>query len=99
MLLEELDATKKQLENLLKQHEKLEMKSKSDIKVLVKEVKSLRSSQTQMKQELSQSLKEKSETEVGCYSLKAYVTWLQVSFFTIDGKYHFHHLEPHYQFR
>lgn len=74
MLLEELDATKKQLENLLKQHEKLEMKSKSDIKVLVKEVKSLRSSQTQMKQELSQSLKEKSETEVGCYSLKAYVT-------------------------
>ncbi|CBI21059.3 unnamed protein product, partial [Vitis vinifera] len=63
MLLEELDATKKQLENLLKQHEKLEMKSKSDIKVLVKEVKSLRSSQTQMKQELSRSLKEKSETE------------------------------------
>ena len=74
MLVEELDATKKQLEKLLKQHEELEVKSKSDIKVLVKEVKSLRSSQTQMKQELSRSLKEKSEAEVGCFSLKAYCT-------------------------
>lgn len=94
MLVEELDATKKQLEKLLKQHEELEMKSKSDIKVLVKEIKSLRSSQTQMKQELSRSLKEKSETEVGCFSLDAYGTWSRMSFLTIACKYQFHHLEP-----
>ncbi|KAK9280523.1 hypothetical protein L1049_014215 [Liquidambar formosana] len=62
-LLQELDATKEQLGNLLKRHEELEVKSKADIKVLVKEVKSLRSSQTELKQELSQSLKERSEAE------------------------------------
>ncbi|KAF5748170.1 phox domain-containing family protein [Tripterygium wilfordii] len=62
-LLDDLNATKEQLEKLSKQYEELEAKSKADIKVLVKEVKSLRRSQTELKQELSQSLKEKSEVE------------------------------------
>jgi hypothetical protein len=64
MLLQELDASKEQFENLLKRYEELEAKSKADIKVLVKEVKSLRSSQTGLKQELSRMQKEKSEAEV-----------------------------------
>ncbi|XP_059638523.1 PX domain-containing protein EREL1-like isoform X2 [Cornus florida] len=62
-LLQELDATRQQLQNLLKRHEELEVKSKMDIKVLVKEVKSLRSSQVQLKQEHSESMKEKAEAE------------------------------------
>lgn len=64
MLLQELDASKEQFENLLKRYEELEARSKADIKVLVKEVKSLRSSQTGLKQELSRMQKEKSEAEV-----------------------------------
>ncbi|CAA2942174.1 PX domain-containing EREL1-like isoform X3 [Olea europaea subsp. europaea] len=62
-LQEDLDPTKQQLEELLKQHQDLEVKSKADIKVLVKEVKSLRSSHVELKQQLSQSLSEKSEAE------------------------------------
>lgn len=64
---QELDPYKEQLENLSKRYEELEAKSKADIKVLVKEVKSLRSSQKELKHELSKSLKEKSEAEVVCY--------------------------------
>ncbi|CAL2234908.1 unnamed protein product [Prunus armeniaca] len=64
---QELDPFKEQLENLSKRYEELEAKSKADIKVLVKEVKSLRSSQKELKHELSKSLKEKSEAEVVCY--------------------------------
>ncbi|XP_042497996.1 PX domain-containing protein EREL1-like isoform X2 [Macadamia integrifolia] len=63
LLMQELDLTREQLQNLQKRHEELEMKSKADAKVLVKEVKSLRSSQSDLKQELSQLLKEKSELE------------------------------------
>ncbi|XP_050268397.1 PX domain-containing protein EREL1-like isoform X1 [Quercus robur] len=63
VLLQELDASKEQHEKLLKRYEELEAKSKADIKVLIKEVKSLRSSQTELKQELSQTHKEKSEAE------------------------------------
>ncbi|XP_062163862.1 PX domain-containing protein EREL1 isoform X2 [Alnus glutinosa] len=63
LLLQELDASKEQLENLLKRYEELEAKSKADIKVLVREVKSLRSSQTELKHELSRMQKEKSEAE------------------------------------
>lgn len=48
-----------------KQYGELEAKSKADLKVLVKEVKSLRNSQTKLKKELSESIKENSETEVG----------------------------------
>lgn len=64
MVLEELDATRKLLEDLSKRYEELEAKSKADIKFLAKEFKSLKNSQTTLKQELSQSLKEKSEVEV-----------------------------------
>lgn len=67
MLLQELDASKEQHEKLLKRYEELEAKSKADIKVLIKEVKSLRSSQTELKQELNQTHKEKSEAEVGFF--------------------------------
>ncbi|RZC15342.1 PX domain-containing protein EREL1 isoform G [Glycine soja] len=63
VLLENLDATKEQLEILSKQYGELEAKSKADVKVLVKEVKSLRNSQTKLKKELSESIKEHSETE------------------------------------
>ncbi|XP_061340983.1 PX domain-containing protein EREL1-like isoform X2 [Gastrolobium bilobum] len=62
-LLQNLDATKKQLEILSKQYGELEAKSKADVKVLVKEVKSLRNSQTELKKELSESIKEKCEAE------------------------------------
>ncbi|TQD74835.1 hypothetical protein C1H46_039623 [Malus baccata] len=63
ILPQELDPYKEQLENLSKRYEELEAKSKADIKVLVKEVKSLRSSQAGLKHELSKSLTEKSEAE------------------------------------
>ncbi|KAL8116017.1 hypothetical protein AgCh_022490 [Apium graveolens] len=61
--LPKLDANKQLLVELQKQHQELEAKSKADIKVLVKEVKSLRRSQEEYKQQLSQSIKEKSEAE------------------------------------
>lgn len=64
MLLQELDVAREQLENLHKQHEELEMKSKADLKLLVKEVKSLRNSQSELKQELSHLMREKLELEV-----------------------------------
>lgn len=63
-LQEELNSTKGQLKNVSKRFEELEGKSKADIKVLVKEVKSLRTTQAKLKQELSQTLQQKSETEV-----------------------------------
>ncbi|XVE71201.1 hypothetical protein DITRI_Ditri10aG0131800 [Diplodiscus trichospermus] len=63
-MLQELNATKEQLNNISKQYEELEAKSKADIKVLVKEVKSLRKSQKELKQVVGQSLSEKSEAEV-----------------------------------
>ena len=64
-MLQNLHATKERLQILSKQYEKLEAKSKADIKVLVKEVKSLRNSQSELKKELSVSVKEKCEAEVG----------------------------------
>ncbi|KAJ6434919.1 hypothetical protein OIU84_000210 [Salix udensis] len=63
IVLEELDAARKLLEDLSKRYEELEAKSKADIKFLAKEFKSLKNSQTTLKQELSQSMKEKSEVE------------------------------------
>ena len=63
-MLQELNTTKEQLNNISKQYEELEAKSKADIKVLVKEVKSLRKSQKELKQVVGQSLSEKSEAEV-----------------------------------
>ncbi|CAN6449814.1 unnamed protein product [Victoria cruziana] len=59
----ELDSTREQLQNLQNVHEEQEMKMKADVKVLVREVKSLRKTQTDLKQELQQSLKAKSDLE------------------------------------
>ncbi|KAJ6807827.1 PX domain-containing protein EREL1 isoform X1 [Iris pallida] len=63
LLLQELDAKKDKIENLQRRLENVEMKSKTDIKVLVKEVKLLRSSQAELKEMLNQSMKEKTELE------------------------------------
>lgn len=63
-LCQELDFAKQQFEDLLKRHQELEAKSKADIRVLVKEVKSLRNSQAELNQKLNLSLREKSELEV-----------------------------------
>ncbi|QCE16259.1 PX domain-containing protein EREL1-like [Vigna unguiculata] len=63
VLLQNLETAKEHLEVLSKQYGELEAKSKADVKVLVKEVKSLRNSQTKLKKELSESIKENSETE------------------------------------
>lgn len=63
MLQQELDNAREQIENLQKHNEDLELKSKADVKLLVKEVKSLRSSQSELKQELSRLMKEKLEVE------------------------------------
>ncbi|XP_039050990.1 PX domain-containing protein EREL1-like isoform X3 [Hibiscus syriacus] len=62
-MLQELNVTKEHLNDISKRYEELEAKSKADIKVLVKEVKSLRKSQKELKQEMGQSLSEKSEAE------------------------------------
>ncbi|KAJ9546648.1 hypothetical protein OSB04_019191 [Centaurea solstitialis] len=62
-LLQELDDTKIKFEQLLKKHQELEAKSKADVKILVKEVKSLRSSQAELKQQLNQSLVGKLDAE------------------------------------
>lgn len=64
MLLHELDDAREQLSDLHKHHEEFEAKSKADVKLLVKEVKSLRSSQSELKHEFSRLLKEKIEVEV-----------------------------------
>ncbi|KAJ8751627.1 hypothetical protein K2173_025783 [Erythroxylum novogranatense] len=61
--LQELDSTRKQLEDMSKRYLDLEAKSRADIKFLAKEFKSLKSSETELKQELNRSLKEKSEIE------------------------------------
>lgn len=66
MFMQELDGKRVQIENLQKRLEVMEVKSKSDIEVLVKEVKVLRSSQADLKEALNRSLKEKTELEVNC---------------------------------
>lgn len=62
-VLQELDATKQKLNELQKQHQELEVKSKADVKVLIKEVKSLRGSQADLRKQLNLSLEEKLEAE------------------------------------
>ena len=79
MLLQELDVAREQFENLQKHQEESEAKSKADLKLLVKEVKSLRSSQSELKQELSRLMKEKIEVEVIYYFL--YIQFSFVTFF------------------
>ncbi|CAH2053589.1 unnamed protein product [Thlaspi arvense] len=62
-LLQQIDDLRDRFENLHKEHEELEVKSKAELKVLVKEVKSLRTTQSELKQELSRTMKEKLEME------------------------------------
>lgn len=64
ILLQDLDASREQLEYLQKQYEEFVMKSKADVELFVKEIKSLRGTQLDLKQECSQLMKEKSELEV-----------------------------------
>lgn len=64
ILLQELDASREQLEYLQKQYEEFVMKSKADVDLFVKEIKFLRGTQSDLKQECSQMMKEKSELEV-----------------------------------
>ncbi|PHU02377.1 hypothetical protein BC332_27628 [Capsicum chinense] len=61
---EELDAAQQQVNSLQKHHLELETKSNADVKLLVKEIKSLRSSHTELKQELSKLAKEKADVEM-----------------------------------
>ncbi|KAK9100661.1 hypothetical protein Scep_024091 [Stephania cephalantha] len=63
LLLQEFGSTQEKLANLQKLHEELLVKSKAETKILVKEIKSLRNSQSELKQELALSQKHKSEIE------------------------------------
>ncbi|KAI6689921.1 hypothetical protein NL676_026749 [Syzygium grande] len=63
LLLNELDVAREHLGKLHQHNEELEAKSKADVKLLVKEVKSLRSSQSELKQELGRLMREKIEVE------------------------------------
>ncbi|CAN4086407.1 unnamed protein product [Withania somnifera] len=63
-LYEELDAAQQQINSLQKQHLELDSKSNADVELLVKEIKSLRSSHSELKQELSKLEKEKAEVEM-----------------------------------
>ncbi|CAH8354928.1 unnamed protein product [Eruca vesicaria subsp. sativa] len=63
MLLQQLDDLTDKFENLYKEHEELEVKSKAELKVLIKEVKSLRTTQSELRVELSHTIKEKLEME------------------------------------
>ncbi|KAJ3679141.1 hypothetical protein LUZ60_017152 [Juncus effusus] len=63
ILVQELEVKKEQLNNVKKHLEEVEMKSKADIKVLVKEVKSLRNSQAELKKLATKYSEEKSELQ------------------------------------
>ncbi|CAL0332346.1 unnamed protein product [Lupinus luteus] len=63
MLQHELDAAREQLEHLRKNHDEFETKSKTDMKLLIKEVKTLRNSQLELKQQLDELMKEKLDME------------------------------------
>lgn len=62
-VLQELDVTKWKLNELQKQYHELEVQSKADRKVLIKEVKSLRGSQEDLKKQLNNCLEQKLEAE------------------------------------
>ncbi|KAL3835527.1 hypothetical protein ACJIZ3_010263 [Penstemon smallii] len=63
-LRKELDSAKEQLKNIQKCHEESDLKSKSDVKLLVKEVKSLRNSQSELTRDLEKLENEKTEFEM-----------------------------------
>lgn len=61
MLLQQIDDLRDKFEDLRKEHEE---RSKAELMVLVKEVKSFRTSQSEPKQELTRTMKEKLEMDV-----------------------------------
>ncbi|XP_022991390.1 PX domain-containing protein EREX-like [Cucurbita maxima] len=63
VLMQELDASREQLQYLQKQYEEFVIKSKSDVELFVNEIKSLRGAQIDLKQECSQLMEEKSGLE------------------------------------
>ncbi|KAK1276520.1 hypothetical protein QJS04_geneDACA001537 [Acorus gramineus] len=79
LLLQELDVSREQLKILRTRLKDLEVKSKADKKVLVKEIKFLRSSQADLKEVLNQSLKEKSELELAIQKQKQNLEYLKSS--------------------
>ncbi|KAG6426049.1 hypothetical protein SASPL_110263 [Salvia splendens] len=66
----ELDSAREQLKNLQKYRKEADLQSKSNVKLLVKEVKSLRSSQSELKQEYDAVSKESVELKVKFYLTK-----------------------------
>lgn len=73
-LRQELDAAHQQLENLQK-HKESDLDSKTVRELLVKEVESLRSSNSEMTQELSILTKQKTEVEVMSYFKLSYTNF------------------------
>lgn len=65
-MLQELDSKQELIDKLQRHLEDVVLKSKADIKVLVKEVKLLRGSQEELKEMLNQSTEEKAELQVKC---------------------------------
>ncbi|KAJ4845503.1 hypothetical protein Tsubulata_013016 [Turnera subulata] len=63
MLMQQLDLARQEVEKLRKDNDELELKAKADVKLLVKEVRALRGSQSELKQELSRLMKDKIEVE------------------------------------
>lgn len=59
-----MDSAREQLKNLQKYRKEADSQSKSNVKLLVKEVKSLRSSQSELKQEYDAVSKESVELKV-----------------------------------
>lgn len=76
MLLQQINDLTENFENLDKEHEEMEVKSKAELKVLVKEIKSLRTTQSELRQELSRTMKEKLEMEVKCNLQEIYSSLL-----------------------
>ncbi|CAL0324165.1 unnamed protein product [Lupinus luteus] len=63
MLQQDLDVAREQIEHLMKNHDEFVTKSKTDMKLLITEFNSLRSSQLELKQQLSELMKEKLDME------------------------------------
>ncbi|KAL6873432.1 hypothetical protein ACP4OV_013514 [Aristida adscensionis] len=78
-LMEELETKRKEVENLKQHLGEVEAKSKADIKVLVKEVKSLRNSQKEMKKVLNEYLEEKTDLERAINREKQQSTHMKLS--------------------
>lgn len=82
LLVQDLESKQEEL-NIVRRHlEEVEKKSKSDIKVLVKEVKTLRSSQAELKKMANRYSEEKTELQVtdilcNCRCLKSDISLFQ----------------------